>query len=431
MAPKLRRTFATDNAAAMDPAEVAWQRSLLAAGCCVDFEASELCAVLVQNWTILFETTTTPMPTAPTGHHMTAMTVPSTHHHHRPLPTSARPSTAARRSFSDLTESYLLVRQSAGHQRAVANAFVRISVEQPLIGADEMLSLLLDYLATRVGRAGYQTAQLVLTAVLEAFGWRVHLREREAEERLRRRAAGRERKQENSGGGPKREQNAQRNVLDVEADLATSRQSDDGELKAAGGRNEHDEDANDNAFDEDDVNDDAADDNDDEQPNAYGMQGAAVFADSTVHSEAIKMLVRIYLGQLKRFEIQTTVEATQPGAVSTGHNKALANLMGRTVSLQYPSTDRHTIFLGWTKKRVISKFPPIFFVHNYSSRSCVRISTKFTPITSPWPAFRPIRCAGPTATTSTWPTTGPITSNTIVYATRLVPSAFRNSFRHT
>lgn len=198
----------------------------------------------------------------------------------------------------------------------MANAFVRIAVEQPqaAVSADDLLRLLLDYLASRVGQAGYGTAQLVLTAVLEAFCSRVVQRRRAA---LKRPAA-------------RQQQHAEPSTAEV---IVVEDDDDD---------------------DDADAEDDAEDDDGDEEANSVrtattsttattlghiqrvcgiGRDTPNVFTDAAVHGEAMKMLVRIYLGQLKRFEMTaTTTTSTTVG--QDGDNGPVRALMAETVSLR-------------------------------------------------------------------------------------------------
>lgn len=52
--------------------------------------------------------------------------------------------------------------------------------------------------------------------------------------------------------------------------------------------------------------------------NGAGGANANVFADAAVASEAMKMLVRIYLGQLKRYEAEEAIRAAEAQAQSAG-----------------------------------------------------------------------------------------------------------------
>lgn len=79
--------------------------------------------------------------------------------------------------FSEFTESHLLAAsvEQQSIQKTITNIFIYLVLETKVITIDLMLKLLMDYLASRVCQAGYQTAQLVLQVLLEAYFYNQHM----------------------------------------------------------------------------------------------------------------------------------------------------------------------------------------------------------------------------------------------------------------
>lgn len=224
-------------------------------------DAVELYTVLIAHWTILFDS----VVVKKTGRRLT--------------------------SFSELTESHLLATQSPATQRAVTNALVHLTVDAQLIGVDVLLRLLLDYLASRVVAhpgGGSQTAQLVLATLLEAHFYRRHLRDDGS-------AVG-------GGGvgvGGDHKQMAQ--VVQLGASSSSSDELTSNSATSSSGNSS-------SARRVVVVGSSAG------SGLAHQMRSSDVFLyGEAVHAEAIKILVRLYLGQLKRFEMQSTLKpAVQP-----------------------------------------------------------------------------------------------------------------------
>lgn len=217
-------------------------------------DPTELYTVLIAHWTILFDSAVV----MKTGRRLT--------------------------SFSELTESHLLATQSPDVQRAVANVFVHLAVDAQLVGVDVLLRLLLDYLASRVAQpgGGSQTAQLVLTTLLEAHFYRRHLRDNGS-------LLG------GGVGGPTSKlshhplnsvvqlmgANSSSSSDELTSNSASSGMSNGRRVVVVG-------------------------------PANSARSEVLLYGGDAVHAEAIKILVRLYLGQLKRFEMQATRKAHQP-----------------------------------------------------------------------------------------------------------------------
>lgn len=78
--------------------------------------------------------------------------------------------------FSEFTESHLLAASAEQRyiQQTTTNIFIYLVLETKVVTIDLMLKLLMDYLASRVCQAGYQTAQLVLQLMLESYFYNYH-----------------------------------------------------------------------------------------------------------------------------------------------------------------------------------------------------------------------------------------------------------------
>lgn len=224
-------------------------------------DPTEFYTVLIAHWTILFDS----VVVKKTGRRLT--------------------------SFSELTETYLLATQSPTIQRAVANAFVHLTVDAQLFGVDVLLRLLLDYLATRIAQpgGGSQTAQLVLTTLLEAHFYRRHIQD---DGPL-------------SGDSPKLI-NHQSHVVQLGANSSSSDELTSNSASSG----------NSNSARRVVVVGVA--------PN--NMRSEVLLYGETVHTDAIKILVRIYLGQLKRFEMQSSLKPQIQPAVSATMVKKLYNI---------------------------------------------------------------------------------------------------------
>lgn len=81
-------------------------------------------------------------------------------------------------TFSELTESYLLAGDEAQLQRCTANVFVHLTVDTRVLTVDLMIKLLMDHLASRVCQTGYATGQLVLQTLLEAYLYDLYVKRR-------------------------------------------------------------------------------------------------------------------------------------------------------------------------------------------------------------------------------------------------------------
>lgn len=222
----------------------------------------ELYKVLIAHWTIIFDS----VVVKKTGRRLT--------------------------SFSELTESYLLANKSSFVQRAIANAFIHLAVDTQLIGVDVLLRLLLDYLASRVVQpaGGSQTAQLVLTTLLEAHFYRRFLRN--------------EGPLSGGGGGPTKLVALSSNIVHLGANSSSS-----DELSSNSGTSSGSAPTTRRVVVVSGAGGGAGTTN--------NMRASEVLLyGEAIHAEAIKILVRLYLGQLKRFEMQSTIKSPIQSVVS-------------------------------------------------------------------------------------------------------------------
>lgn len=71
-------------------------------------------------------------------------------------------------TFSELTESYLLTTEQSTLRTCCAAVFVHLAVDTRIVAFDSLLRLLMDHMASRVCQSGYATGQYVLQMLLEA-----------------------------------------------------------------------------------------------------------------------------------------------------------------------------------------------------------------------------------------------------------------------
>lgn len=81
-------------------------------------------------------------------------------------------------SFSELTESYLLPSSAQPIQQSLVRIFIYLTIDTKAVLMDVMLKLLMDYLASSVGQCGYNTAQLILQVLLESHFYDLYVTRR-------------------------------------------------------------------------------------------------------------------------------------------------------------------------------------------------------------------------------------------------------------
>lgn len=81
-------------------------------------------------------------------------------------------------SFSELTESYLLPSNAQQIQQSLVNIFIYLTIDTKAVLVDVMLKILMDYLASSVGQCGYNTAQLILQVLLESHFYDLYVNRR-------------------------------------------------------------------------------------------------------------------------------------------------------------------------------------------------------------------------------------------------------------
>lgn len=81
-------------------------------------------------------------------------------------------------SFSELTESYLLPSNAQQIQQSLVSIFIYLTIDTKAVLIDVMLKLLMDYLASSVGQCGYNTAQLILQVLLESHFYDLYVTRR-------------------------------------------------------------------------------------------------------------------------------------------------------------------------------------------------------------------------------------------------------------
>lgn len=81
-------------------------------------------------------------------------------------------------SFSELTESYLLPSNAQQIQQSLVNIFIYLTIDTKAVLIDVMLKILMDYLASSVGQCGYNTAQLILQVLLESHFYDLYVHRR-------------------------------------------------------------------------------------------------------------------------------------------------------------------------------------------------------------------------------------------------------------
>lgn len=169
-----------------------------------------------------------------------------------------RHSNQAVTTFSELAESYLLSTEHPTLKTCCAAVFIYLTVETRIVTFDSMLRLLMDHMASRVCQSGYATGQYVLQLLLEE-----HLSSSST----------------NNGRHSKTSEKAVTTTV-IESATATassaSVSSSDCSVSAAAGPLSIDNTAN-----------------------VYLMQ----------QMDAMKILVRIYLGKLKSFDVQLMADA--------------------------------------------------------------------------------------------------------------------------
>lgn len=78
-------------------------------------------------------------------------------------------------TFSELTESYLLASHTPHVQQCITNVFIYLMIQTKVLSIDLLLKLLMDYLASHVGQSGYTSAQLVLQVLLESYYYNLYV----------------------------------------------------------------------------------------------------------------------------------------------------------------------------------------------------------------------------------------------------------------
>lgn len=78
-------------------------------------------------------------------------------------------------TFSELTEAYLLSSTTPMIQKCITNIFIYLMIDTKVLSIDLLLKLLMDYLASHVGQNGYVTAQLVLQELLESYYYNLYV----------------------------------------------------------------------------------------------------------------------------------------------------------------------------------------------------------------------------------------------------------------
>lgn len=81
-------------------------------------------------------------------------------------------------SFSELTESYLLPSNAPQIQQSLASIFIYLTIDTKAVLMDVMLKLLMDYLASCVGQGGYITGQMILQTLLESHFYDLYVNRR-------------------------------------------------------------------------------------------------------------------------------------------------------------------------------------------------------------------------------------------------------------
>lgn len=81
-------------------------------------------------------------------------------------------------SFSELTESYLLPSNAQQIQQSLVSIFIYLTIDTKAVLIDVMLKILMDYLASSVGQCGYNTAQLILQVLLESHFYDLYVNRR-------------------------------------------------------------------------------------------------------------------------------------------------------------------------------------------------------------------------------------------------------------
>lgn len=78
-------------------------------------------------------------------------------------------------TFSELTESYLLASHTPHIQQCITNVFIYLMIQTKVLSIDLLLKLLMDYLASHVGQSGYISAQLILQVLLESYYYNLYV----------------------------------------------------------------------------------------------------------------------------------------------------------------------------------------------------------------------------------------------------------------
>lgn len=207
----------------------------------------QLFNVLVQYWCILFDST----HVKKTGKRVT--------------------------TFSELTESYLLASRTAHVQQCITNIFIYLMIQTKVLSIDLLLKLLMDYLASHVGQSGYVSAQLVLQVLLESYYYNLYVVRQYS--------------------GTVSDQSM---ILESMTTATTSSSSNGGGTSGGGGKNSHPGQQPGGSSSSVVVSASAA------------AAAAAIASDNcviehfyceSIQSEAMKILIRIYLGKLRRNQI--------------------------------------------------------------------------------------------------------------------------------
>lgn len=176
-------------------------------------------------------------------------------------------------TFSELTESYLLASRTPHVQQCITNIFIYLMIQTKVLSIDLLLKLLMDYLASHVGQSGYVSAQLVLQVLLESYYYNLYV------------------VRQYSGTV------SDQSMILESMTTATTSSSSNG-CGTSGGKNSHPS----------------------QQPGSSSIvvsasaAAVAIASDScviehfyceSIQSEAMKILIRIYLGKLRKIQISS------------------------------------------------------------------------------------------------------------------------------
>lgn len=81
-------------------------------------------------------------------------------------------------TFSELTESHLLPSNAQQIQQSLVSIIIYLTIDTKAVLIDVMLKLLMDYLASSVGQCGHSTAQLILQVLLESYFYDLYVNRR-------------------------------------------------------------------------------------------------------------------------------------------------------------------------------------------------------------------------------------------------------------